>query len=125
LPEPSVLATFQSAVTLELLFTFALASVVIHATTSKLTEGNSYFGAAIGLVIMTGVFAGGLSGGVYNPALAIGAYLTDFSQFASHLPNLQIYLIGPLGGGILAGLLYRIMNLEENPKSTKKHKRSK
>ena len=63
------LATFPALVT-EFLFTFALVYVVLNTTTSKQTEGNSYYGLAIGFTRMVGAFAGGpISGGVYNPAV--------------------------------------------------------
>lgn len=129
LPEPSVLATYQAAIIMEALFTFALASVVLHVATSEETVGNQYYGVAIALVIMTGVFAGGLSGGVYNPAVALGAYIADYSHFSSHLKNLWIYLIGPLSGGILGGILFRLMNtgtgtVSDTPsKSKERHKK--
>ncbi len=125
LPAPSVLATFQSAIVMEALITFALASVVLHVATSDETSGNQYYGIAIGLVIMTGVFAGGLSGGVYNPAVALGAYLADFSHFAEHVKNLWIYLIGPFSGGILGGLLFKIVSVgpKETSEVKEKHKK--
>ena len=122
LPEPSVLATFQSAVIMEALITFALASVVLHVATTDETAGNQYYGMAIGLVIMAGVFAGGLSGGVYNPAAAVGAFLADVSNIKTHMPHLWIYLIGPFSGGCLAGLLYKIISVE-NPKHKEHHKK--
>ena len=119
-PAPHPLATYQGAVIMEFLFTFALASTVLHVATSKETKGNQYYGAAIGLVVMAGAFAGGLSGGVYNPAVAIGAYLSNISQVSTNLQNLYIYLIGPLTGGAVAGALYRLVNAE----TAKKHHKS-
>ena len=47
----------------ELVFTFALISVVLHTAASKQVDGNSYFGLAIGCTVMVGAFAvGGISG---------------------------------------------------------------
>ena len=54
----------------EFLFTFALAWVVLNVATAKGTEGNSFYGLAIGFTVVTGAFAvGGISGGAFNPAI--------------------------------------------------------
>ena len=56
----------------EFLFTFALCYVVLNVATAKGTTGNSFYGLAIGLTVMTGAFAvGGISGGAFNPAAAV------------------------------------------------------
>ena len=61
------------ALVAEFLFTFALAWVVLNAATAKGTSGNSFYGLAIGMTVMTGAFAvGDISGGVFNPAVAVG-----------------------------------------------------
>src|SRR4029077_10061037 len=57
----------------EFLFTFALAFVILNSATSKDTAGNSFYGLAIGITVMVGAFAvGGISGGAFNPAVAVG-----------------------------------------------------
>src|SRR6185295_10249137 len=64
-PGPALLAEF--------LFTFALVYVVLNVATSKATSGNQYYGLAIGMTVMAGAFAVGfVSGGAFNPAVAIG-----------------------------------------------------
>ncbi len=96
---------------LEVLFTFALASVVLHVATSEKTAGNQYYGLAIGLTVMAGAFAAGpISGGVFNPAVALGPYLFKISALGNNLNNLILYLVGPLTGGALAGLVYNWIN---------------
>ena len=58
----------------EFLFTFALVYVVLNSATAKGTEGNSFYGLAIGFTVVVGAFAvGPVSGGAFNPAVAIGA----------------------------------------------------
>ena len=53
----------------EFLFTFALAYVVLNVATARGTEGNSFYGLAIGFTVVAGAFAvGGISGGAFNPA---------------------------------------------------------
>ena len=62
----------------EILFTFALCLVILEVATSKATEGNSYYGIAMGFTVMAGVYAvGGVSGGVFNPAVAVGITVMD------------------------------------------------
>src|SRR5438477_3172880 len=57
---------------MEMIFTFALASVVLNVAMSKKSAGNSYFGLAIGFTVLAGAFAAGpLSGGAFNPAVAL------------------------------------------------------
>jgi aquaporin Z len=83
----------------EFIFTFTLASVVLNVATAKATEGNSFYGLAIGFTVVVGAFAvGGVSGGAFNPAIALGA--TIFGAFPwSHI---WIYLLADLLGGAVA-----------------------
>jgi aquaporin Z len=54
----------------ELVFTIALCYVVLNVATSKDHPTNSFYGLAIGFTVLTGAIAvGGLSGGVFNPAV--------------------------------------------------------
>jgi aquaporin Z len=56
----------------ELLFTFALAWVVLNVATAKATAGNSNYGLAIGFTVLVGAFTvGGISGGAFNPAVSM------------------------------------------------------
>ena len=95
------------ALLVELLFTFALAFVVLNVATSKRSAGNSYFGLAIGSTVMAGAYAtGNISGGVLNPAVAIGLTLMGLSAVG----NLWVFLVAHLAGGALAALAFRITN---------------
>lgn len=108
-PSPNSSYDLLAVLITEFLFTFALAFVVLHAATSEKTKGNQYYGLAIGFTLMFGAFAGGnISGGVYNPAVALGPVLFDFNNFSAHLPNLIIYLLGPFSGGLAAGMMYKL-----------------
>ena len=83
----------------EFLFTFALAWVVLHVATASGTLGNSFYGLAIGFTVVTGAFAvGGISGGAFNPADAIGAMVTGLFEWS----NIWIYLIAELLGAAVA-----------------------
>ncbi len=94
----------------EFLFTFALCYVVLNVATSKATAGNSYYGLAIGMTVVAGAFAGGgISGGAYNPAVAVGITVMGLSAAA----NIWIYLVGCFAGGAVAALVYKFTNPDE------------
>lgn len=91
----------------EVLFTFALAFVVLNVATAKGTAGNSFYGLAIGMTVMSGAFAvGHISGGVFNPAVAVG--ITVFGL--SHLSSIWIYLAANFLGGAAAALAFKAVN---------------
>ncbi len=98
------------ALLVEVLFTFALAYVVLHVATSKKSSGNSYFGLAIGFTLLVGAFAGGnISGGAYNPAVAVGITTMGLSSVS----NIWVFLVGNFTGAILAALVYKTVNPDE------------
>ncbi len=95
------------ALLVETAFTFALAYVVLNVATAKRTAGNSYFGLAIGFTVVAAAYAAGpISGGAFNPAVAIGLTLMGVSTVG----NLWIFLLGNLAGGVLAALAFRVTN---------------
>jgi aquaporin Z len=96
----------------ELLGTFALAYVVLNVATSKGTTGNSFYGLAIGFTVfaMASTF-GSVSGGAFNPAVALGA--TIIKAFA--WKNIWIYLVACFGGALLAALVFNFVNREDKP----------
>ncbi len=98
------------AIVNEFLFTFALVFVVLNVATSKKSAGNSYFGLAIGFTVVIGAFAGGgISGGAYNPAVAVGITTMGLASFG----NIWIYLVGNFAGGAAAAMIYKIVNTDE------------
>jgi aquaporin Z len=84
----------------EFLFTFALAYVVLNVATAKATDGNSFYGLAIGFTVMAGAFAvGGVSGGAFNPAVALGVTILGALKWS----HIWIYIVAnPLGGAVAA-----------------------
>lgn len=91
----------------EFLFTFALVYVVLNVATAKGTSGNSFYGLAIGFTVLTGAFAvGDISGGAFNPAVAVGISVMGLSAWA----NLWIYLVANLLGGAAAAIAFRALN---------------
>jgi aquaporin Z len=96
-----------AALVAELLFTFALAYVVLNVATSKDHPDNSFYGLAIGFTVMVGAFAvGGISGGVFNPAVAIGGATMGLFGWST----VWVYLVAELVAGVIAGLAFRALN---------------
>lgn len=113
-PAPGAGVSIGSALLAETLFTFALALVVLNTATSRQTEGNSYFGLAIGFTVTVGAFAaGGISGGAFNPAVGIGPAIANTLLGGGVFAHTWIYLLGPLVGGAAAAALFRAQNPEE------------
>lgn len=99
----------------ELLFTFALAYMVLSVATVKSTSGNSYFGLAIGFTVLVGAYAvGGISGGVLNPAVALGVTVMGLSSWV----NIWIFLVANFLGGALAAVVFRQLNPGEFAQET-------
>jgi aquaporin Z len=96
----------------EFLFTFALAWVVLHVATARGTDGNSFYGLAIGFTVVTGAFAvGGISGGAFNPAIALGAMVTGLFEWS----NLWIYLLADFVGAAAAAYAFLYVLPAEKP----------
>jgi aquaporin Z len=91
----------------ELLITFALCYVMLNVATSKDQPGNGFFGLAIGFTVVAGAFAvGGISGGVFNPAVALGGATAGVFAWTT----IWVYLVVQLGAGIVAGLAFLALN---------------
>lgn len=91
----------------EFFFTFALVYVVLNVATAKGTSGNSFYGLAIGMTVMTGAFAvGGVSGGAFNPAVAIGAGVMGLVAMSS----IWILIVANFLGGAVAAMVFRTIN---------------
>jgi aquaporin Z len=99
-----------AAVLVELLFTFALCYVVLNVATSKDQPGNTFFGLAIGFTVVAGAFAvGGISGGAFNPAVALGGAVAGLFAWST----LGLYLVAQLVAGVAAGLAFRGLNPDD------------
>ena len=98
------------ALAAEMLFTFALCFVILEVACSDATQGNCYYGIAIGSTVMAGVYAvGGVSGGVFNPAVAVGITVMGISA-----PSfIWIYLGANFIGGFFAVAIYKLIHSDE------------
>ncbi len=110
-PETAVpLTNISHPLIAELIGTFALAYVVLNVATSKATNGNSFYGLAIGFTVVSMAFAlGPISGGAFNPAVALGAMLLNLKG----LGDIWVYAVGCFGGGLLAGIVFRLLNPDD------------
>jgi aquaporin Z len=105
--KPMIIRDVPQAFVAEFLFTFALAYVVLNVATAKATDNNSFYGLAIGFTVLTGAFAvGGISGGAFNPAVAIGAALMKILQYS----QIWIHIVADLAGGAVAAAVFKFAN---------------
>ena len=95
------------ALVAEFLFTFALVYVVLNAATAEGTSGNSFYGLAIGMTVMAGAFAvGDISGGAFNPAVALGICILGIASWG----NIWIYLLANFAAGVVAAVVFQLIN---------------
>jgi len=108
-PVPAVGIGILPPLLIEVIFTFLLALVVLNVATHRDTRGNSYYGVAIGATVMVAAFVGGgISGGAFNPAVGIGPTLVHAVIGGGGFTNLWLYVAGPIIGGVLAAVVFRI-----------------
>src|ERR1700738_4931059 len=90
--------------------TFALVYTVLNVATAPATSGNSFYGLAIGFsVFAQAVVVGKISGGAFNPAVAIGVAVLGLANGA----NLWMYWLSEfLGAGVAAGF-FLLLNREK------------
>jgi aquaporin Z len=94
----------------EALFTFALGWVMLNVATSRNQEDNHFYGIAIGFLVAGGVVAvGGISGAVFNPAVALGIGIAKLTAWS----NFWIYLVSQVAAGVAAGLAFRAINPDD------------
>lgn len=106
-PMPGADTTTTGALLVEALYTFALCLVVLNTAVAKKTQGNSYYGLAIGFTVVVAAFAGGgISGGAFNPAVGIGPTAINALMGGGSWSALWLYLVGPLAGGALAATVF-------------------
>lgn len=94
----------------EALWTFVLAYVVLNVATSKDHPNNSFYGLAIGSTVFVGaVGLGPISGGGFNPAVALGLSITGAFDWSAY----WLYFIAPIVGAALAAVVFRVLNTHD------------
>src|SRR5216683_784211 len=87
-----------------------LVYAVLNVATSKDHPGNSFYGLAIGFTVFAGaVSVGGISGGAFNPAVALGASVMGLFSWS----NIWVYLLADFAGGATAALAFRYLNPDD------------
>jgi len=111
IPAPSISSSssvyIRQGLFAELIFTFALAMVVLNVAYSR-QRANFFYGFAIGFVIVAGISSvGSVTGGAFNPAVATGLQAAlCFTNQCSGLLLVWVYWIAPMLGAGLAAILF-------------------
>ena len=83
----------------------------VAAARKNATEHNEYYGMAIGLVIVAGAYgAGAVSGGCFNPAVALGI---DVSSAARGFGWCVPYVLFEVAGAAAAAALFKVVRPED------------
>ncbi len=94
----------------EVLGSFALTWVILTVATSKALDGNNFYGLAIGFTVTALMYTlGSVSGSAFNPVVAIATCIAHLSYWN----NLWIYMVGGLGGSVLATMAYKYISGDE------------
>jgi len=110
-PAPAANATIVAALLVEILYTTALALVVMNVATAPATAGNSFYGLAIGFTVGAGAFAGGpISGGAFNPAVGLGPALIHAFIGRGSIAHVWLYIVGPCIGAAIAAAIFKIQH---------------
>ena len=101
-PEMADLGT--DAIVAELLFTFALAYVILNVATTESTSGNGYYGAAIALVVLAGaITVGSISLASFNPAVTSALIVSGKLAIADS----WMHFVPQFVGAVMATYVYK------------------
>lgn len=110
-PDLSPDFTRSHGMALEAVLTFFLVFVVFATAVDSRGAFGKIAGFASGLTIAVDFLVGGaFTGAALNPARALGPALA-----ARHWQNHGVYWVGPLLGGVLAGVVYDRLFLRDQP----------
>lgn len=99
-----------AALVAEALLTAALAYVVLNVATSSDHSGNHFYGLGIGFTVLAGAVAvGPVSGGAFNPAVAVGICTAGLVPWSL----VWVYLVADLLGAAAAAGVFRVLNPHE------------
>ncbi|CAE7237199.1 NIP4-1 [Symbiodinium sp. CCMP2592] len=97
----------------EMLYTFMLTFVVMNVAAAKknVSEKNQYYGMAIAFTVLAGAYgAGAVSGGCFNPAVALGI---DVSSAGVGFGWCVPYILFELLGSAMAAALFKVVRPED------------
>lgn len=121
---PSVSNSYvSSGIFSELIYTFAIAVVVLNAAYSR-QSGSFFYGFAVGMTVAAGsASVSRISGGAFNPAAATGLQIAVcISGSCDDLKSFWVYWLAPVLGAGLASLAYSQMFQPENTQVLQDHK---
>lgn len=113
--------SFEHAALVEGLYTMMLCFVVLNVATARSNnpdgDQNHFFGLAIGFVIIAGGYASGdVSGGVFNPAAAMGLEVVGSKNSSSQVPGGPYglsYAMAELLGAVAGGFFFRFCRRDD------------
>ena len=98
-------SNIMPALLAEFLGTFILCLVILNVAIAKGTAGNSFYGVAIGFTVIGIAYAfGGISGGAFNPAVAIGISIVGIVEWN----DIWVFLLANFSGGAVAALVFQM-----------------
>jgi aquaporin Z len=107
---PGAMGSTVQVMLAEFLGTFALVYTVLNVATAPATAGNSFYGLAIGFtVFVQAVAVGSISGGAFNPAVAVAASLLGAVKGQSVL----IYCLSELVAAAAAASVFRFIVIQD------------
>lgn len=87
----------------EFLGSFALVYVALSMTDDRNQAGRAFYGLAVGLALTAMAYGlGSISGGAFNPAVAMGMMVADMATWSEW----WIYLIGSIFGAAAAATVF-------------------
>lgn len=92
----------------EFAFTFALMWVILNVAIAKGTQGNGFYGLAIGAIVAAGAYAvGPISFAAFNPAVTLALCINGFLPWSA----LALYVIVQVIAAAVAGRLFHSMKI--------------
>jgi MIP family channel proteins len=109
-PDLAIGITRATGIIFEAVLTFFVAFVFFATVVDDRNVSPRKTGLAVGLTVTIAVLLGApFTGAALNPARVLGPAIA-----ANHWTNFGVYIIGPLGGGVVAGWLYDTLFLSRN-----------
>ena len=101
----------------EFLLTFALMWVILNVAIAKGTEGNGFYGIAIGAIVAAGAYAvGPISFAAFNPAVTLALCINGFLPWET----LALYWVSQAVAALSAGILFKHMKVTNKDETTGK-----
>mmetsp|Transcript_68733 Transcript_68733/g.122447 ORF Transcript_68733/g.122447 Transcript_68733/m.122447 type:complete len:571 (+) Transcript_68733:71-1783(+) len=96
------------------LLCFVLLSCLYSERTNPRTDGNQFYALAIGFVVLAGGYASGdISGGIFNPCVALGVQMMRTDDIFLGFEKVFQYAFSELLGACIGAFLYFTIRIEE------------